>query len=489
MTFVAGAGVRDAGSAAGNAAGNAAGSAAGNASRSYWCDMVVIDHTDGSDNSAAAVTERVTIELASGRISSIMPNTQQPVGSTHLRGLTVAGFANAHSHGFHRALRGRTQAGNRSFWTWRDVMYRAAERLDPDRYFRLARATFGEMALAGVATVGEFHYVHHQPDGTPYQDPNAMGAAVLAAAAEAGVRITLLDTLYLHGGMAGGSYAQPTGVQVRYSDRSANAWVERVGLLASDMNEHTQRPGAAIHSVRAVDPESMVTLAEWADATGAPVHAHLSEQPAENEHCLELHGLTPTELFARAGLVGERFTAVHATHLTQADIEVLGTGGSLVCVCPTTERDLGDGIGPTVELASAGVTLCLGSDSHAVIDMLEEARALELNERLRSLHRGNHSVASLLRMATINGHASLGWQDAGAIRVGNRADLTTIALGSVRTAGATPATALDAAIFAATARDITSVLIDGNEIVIGGRHSTIDVAAELQSSIHDLFGD
>ncbi len=469
--------------------GASAASAASDASSSYWCDMVVNGDADSSDNSAAAVAERVTIELVDGLISSIKPNTGQPVGSTHLRGLTVAGFANAHSHAFHRALRGRTQAGTGSFWTWREVMYRAAERLDPDRYFRLARATFAEMALAGVATVGEFQYVHHQPNGTPYQDPNAMGAALLAAAAEAGVRITLLDTLYLHGGMAAGGYVQPTGVQVRYTDRSAGAWVERVGLLASDMDERTQRLGAAVHSVRAVDPESMATVAEWADSVGVPVHAHVSEQPAENEHCLALYGMTPTQLMARAGLVGERFTAVHATHLTHTDIEVLGIGASLVCMCPTTERDLGDGIGPTVELVSAGVTLCLGTDSHAVIDLIEEARALELNERLRSQHRGNHSATSLLQMATVNGHASLGWRDAGALRVGNRADLTTISLNSARTVGATPESAVAAAIFAATSSDITSVLVDGNVIVSNGRHRNIDVAAELQASITQFFAE
>jgi formiminoglutamate deiminase len=454
-------------------------SSATNASR-YWCDLAVIDH---------AAAERVTIDVVDGRVISITPNSHQPVRSTHLRGLTVAGFANAHSHAFHRALRGRTQSGSGSFWTWRDVMYRAALRLDPDRYFRLARATFAEMALAGVATVGEFHYVHHQPDGRPYQDPNAMGTALLTAATEAGVRMTLLDTLYLHGGIADGHYAPPSGPQIRYSDGSADSWAERLGLLVGNVDDHTQRLGAAIHSVRAVDPLSMATIVEWADATGAPVHAHVSEQPAENEQCLALHGMTPTELFARAGLIDERFTAVHATHLTRTDIELLGANRCFVCMCPTTERDLGDGIAPTVELVAAGVALCLGSDSHAMIDLVEEARALELNERLGSLRRGNHSPPGLLQMATVNGHASLGWHDAGAIKIGNRADLTTISLDSVRTAGADLTSALATAMFAATSSDITNVVIDGNQIVSNGRHRTIDVAAELHASIHDLVAE
>jgi formiminoglutamate deiminase len=456
--------------------------------------MVAIDN---SGRSAGDIAERVTIEVIDGRFSSITPGSVQPIGSTHLRGLTVAGFANAHSHAFHRALRGRTQGGSGSFWTWRDVMYRAAERLDPDRYFRLARATFAEMALAGVATVGEFHYVHHQPDGTPYRDPNAMAHSLLAAATEAGIRITLLDTLYLHGGLAhgglahgglaDGGYAPPTGAQVRFSDGCVEAWTERVARLADVLDARTQRIGAAIHSVRAVDPDSMAIVAEWAGTARAPVHAHVSEQPAENEQCLASHGMTPTALMAKAGLVGERFTAVHATHLTPADVELLGSSGSSVCMCPTTERDLGDGIGPTVDLDAAGAALCLGSDSHAVIDLLEEARAVELNERLGSLQRGNHSATSLLQMATVNGHASLGWMDAGAIRVGNRADLTTIRLSSVRTAGATTHSALAAAIFAATTSDITGVVIDGDVIVRDGRHRSIDVAAELQASITELF--
>jgi formiminoglutamate deiminase len=459
-------------------------SAAASVATSYWCDMVVVDN---SGSSVPAVTERVTIEVVDGRVSAITPGSAQPVGSTHLRGLTIAGFANAHSHAFHRALRGRTQAGSGSFWAWRDVMYLAAERLDPDRYFRLARATFAEMALAGVATVGEFHYVHHQPDGKPYRDPNAMGHSLLAAATEAGIRITLLDTLYLHGGMANGGFSPPTGAQVRYSDGCAEAWTERVTRLADSVDERTQRLGAAIHSVRAVDPGSMTIAAEWADAAHVPIHAHVSEQPAENEQCVALHDMTPTELLARAGLVGERFTAVHATHLTDTDVALLGSSGSSVCICPTTERDLGDGIGRTVDLDAAGAALCLGSDSHAVIDLLEEARAVELNERLASLQRGNHSATSLLQMATVNGHASLGWMDAGAIRVGNRADLTTVTLSSVRTAGGTEESALAAAIFAATTSDVTSVVIDGNVIVCDGRHRTIDVAAELQSSITELF--
>ncbi|HUF98534.1 MAG TPA: formimidoylglutamate deiminase [Ilumatobacter sp.] len=451
-------------------------STAADESTTYWCDVVVVD---------GSAVERVAITVADGRIRSVTPGADRAAGSTHLAGLTVAGFANAHSHAFHRALRGRTQGDSGSFWTWRDVMYRAAERLDPDRYFRLARATFGEMALAGVATVGEFHYVHHLPDGAPYANPNAMGEALLAAADEAGLRITLLDTLYLHGGFATTrtAYSAPTGVQVRYTDGSAERWAERVDLMQAGP---THRIGAAIHSVRAVDPASMSVVATWADDRSAPVHAHVSEQHTENEQCLAVHGSTPTTVFADAGLAGDRFTAVHATHLSDHDIEQLGLDG-FVCVCPTTERDLGDGIGPTRALVAAGARLCLGTDSHAMIDLLEEARAVELDERLGSLQRGAHRATSLLEMATQNGHSSLGWHDAGTIAVGNHADLTTITLDSVRTAGAPTHQAVESAVFAATASDVTNVIIGGNLVVADGAHRRFDVAAELQRSITDLF--
>ena len=317
-------------------------------------------------------------------------SSQTPSGSTQRRpsatrsrlpGLTLPGLANAHSHAFQRALRGRTHAGTGSFWTWREQMYELAGTLDPDACFALSRATFAEMALAGITCVGEFHYLHHAPGGAPYDDPNAMGRAVLAAAAEARVRITLLDACYLHGGIE------------RFRDADAQAWAERVDAIAE---RPTARVGAAIHSVRAVDPESARTVAAW--AVGRPLHAHVSEQPAENEECLATHGRTPVALLADAGALSERFAAVHATHLTDDDVALLGGAGVTVCLCPTTERDLADGIGPARRLLDAGASLATGSDSQAVIDPFEEARAIELDERLasgtRGVHRGRGAAAS-----------------------------------------------------------------------------------------------
>lgn len=440
----------------------------------YLCDLALVDGHVESD---------VAIGVEDGRFVSVELGSTQDGNTIHLTGLTVPGLANAHSHAFHRALRSHTQTDRGSFWTWRDLMYAAAARLDPDNYHRLARATFAEMVMAGITCVGEFHYVHHQPDGSPYANPNAMGEAVLAAAAEAGLRITLLDTMYLHGGLGSDGHTEVAGTQLRYNDRTALRWAERVEALSPGTR---QRIGAAIHSVRAVDIDSMRIVADWA-SDGRVVHAHVSEQPAENEQCGAHYGMTPSALLHESGVLGATFTAVHATHLTHEDVTILASTSSNVCMCPTTERDLGDGIGPTSDLARAGVTMVLGSDSHAVIDHLEECRALELNERLRSQQRGIHSAGELFQMASQHGHRSLGWGDAGSILPGNRADLVSIDLDSVRTAGASPTSALEAAVFSATSADVHNVIVEGEFVVRDHEHCGIDVRAELAASVSELM--
>lgn len=427
------------------------------------------------------VTADVVVVVDGGRIVSVVPGVPAPDGAVRLKGVTLPGFANAHSHAFHRALRGTTQAGVGSFWTWREQMYRLVASLDPDSYFRLARAVYGEMVLAGVSCVGEFHYLHHDADGRPYGDPNAMTAALLAAAAEAGLRITLLDTCYLRGGIG----RVPDSTQQRFSDGDVDGWLARVSAALS-LGTPVARIAAAVHSVRAVEPDDIEVVAAWAVANDAVVHAHVSEQPAENHRCLEAYALTPTELLAERGLVSPRFTAVHATHLTDHDIHLLGSAQSTVCLCPTTERDLADGIGPSTVLREHGASLSLGSDSHAVIDMFEEARALELDERLSSRVRGNHTTESLLAAVTVDGHRSLGWSDAGVIQAQARADLVTVSLESVRVAGAGAEHALDTVLFAGTAADVVQVMIDGRVMAAGGRHVGIDVGAELTAAIRSL---
>jgi formiminoglutamate deiminase len=438
----------------------------------YWLEHAWLD---------TRVEPGVALTVADGRISAVRTGVgTPPPGASVLRGLTLPGLANAHSHAFHRALRGTAQIGSGTFWTWRELMYETALSLTPDSYFDLARAVYAEMALAGITCVGEFHYLHHQAGGTPYDHPNAMGEALIAAAAEAGIRITLLDTAYLHGGLIRGGYRPLEGAQSRFGDGSADRWYERWSQLKGGGHA---RIGAALHSVRAFsDQDGYRAFAER--TRDVPVHLHLSEQPAENEACLAVHGRTPARLLADCGFWGPHTTAVHATHLTAGDIAVLGAAGSTVCMCPTTERDLADGIGPAPQLSRAGSPLSLGSDSHAVIDLFEEARAMELDERLRTRARGHWTAAQLLRAATRDGHACLGWPDAGRLEAGALADFTTVALDSVRTAGPPPRLGAETAVFAATAADVRHTVVAGRQIVRDGRHLLVeDVPAALAAAV------
>ncbi len=423
-----------------------------------------------------AVRDDVLVRVADGRFTAVTPDADCDArrDATWLPGLTLPGFANTHSHAFHRALRGRTQADRGSFWTWREQMYAVARALDPDSYRRLATAVYKEMVAAGITCVGEFHYLHHDASGRSYDDPNAMSYALLDAAAEAGIRLTLLDTAYLSSGFG----EAPAGVQIRFSDGTADAWADRVSTL----DPGGAILGAAIHSVRAVPADQLETVARW--ATGRPLHVHLSEQVAENEACLARHGCTPTALLAAHGALTPTTSAVHATHLTDEDIAALAGAGCVVSLCPTTERDLGDGIGPARTLHEAGVAITLGSDSHAVIDHFEEMRATELDERLATQQRGHWRSGELLDAATADGHASLGWADAGRIAVGQRADLVTLDTASPRTAG----TGADehTAVFAAGTADVVSVMIDGRFRVVPG--GAAEHALALGRELNDVIG-
>ncbi|WP_416972582.1 formimidoylglutamate deiminase [Streptomyces sp. 4F14] len=423
----------------------------------------------------------VALEVTDGRITAVRKGVEAPPpGAEVLRGLTLPGLANAHSHAFHRALRGTVQVGSGTFWTWREVMYGVADRLTPEKYHALARAVYAEMALAGITTVGEFHYVHHTPDGTPYADRNAMGEALIQAAADAGIRITLLDACYLSAGFG----EPPNRHQRRFSDGDAESWATRCSELKE--RDHA-RIGAAIHSVRAVPADQLATVAAWARDRRAPLHIHLSEQTAENDACRAAHDRTPTQLLADHGVLGARTTGVHNTHLTDGDIALIGGSGTGTCMCPTTERDLADGIGPAVALQRAGSPLSLGSDSHAVIDLFEEARAMELNERLRTRTRGHWTAAALLWAASADGHAALGWDDAGTLAPGSLADFTTIALDSVRTAGPLPRLGAETAVFAASAADVRHTVVGGRHVVRDGVHQAVpDAPRALAAAVADL---
>ncbi|MFG2197012.1 formimidoylglutamate deiminase [Streptomyces sp. NPDC048639] len=451
--------------------------------QTYWAEHAWLNGT---------VEQQVVIETgADGRIAAVRPDTPTaPPGSVALPGLTIPGLANAHSHAFHRALRGTVQVGSGTFWTWREIMYQFAAKLTPETYFDLAKGVYAEMALAGITAVGEFHYLHHAPEGERYANPNAMGEALVAAAADAGIRITLLDTCYLASGFGTGrSGAPPDHHQLRFSDGTAEAWAERVSAFPRDVLGEHARLGAAIHSVRAVPAAQLGTVAAWAEDNETPLHIHLSEQTAENEACRRTHGCTPTRLLADHGVLGPRTTAVHATHLIAGDIALLGGSSTGVCMCPTTERDLADGIGPAKELQDRGSTLSLGSDSHAVIDLLEEARAMELDERLRTRTRGHWTASQLMRAATADGHAALGWHEAGRIEAGAMADFTTIGLDSVRTVGTLPRLATETAIFAATNADVRHTVVGGRHIVREGVHQLVPhVPASLAEAIAALRG-
>jgi len=437
----------------------------------FWCELAWLGGEQPS--------REVLLEVEAGRILRVSENVRPPREAHRLGGLVVPGLANAHSHAFQRALRGRTQRGTGSFWTWRRQMYALAARLDPDSLHALARAAFAEMALAGVTLVGEFHYLHHGPDGTPYADANAMGAAVASAAAEAGLRLTLLDACYLDGGL------EPDPVQRRFFDPDVEAWIGRVSELERLAGPRL-RLGAAIHSIRAVPPQAAARVAAWAAERQLPLHAHVSEQRAENAACREVYGATPTALLHYEGALGERFTAVHATHLAEEDIALLGAAGACCCMCPTTERDLADGIGRARRLRQAGCRLAIGTDSNALIEPLEEARAIELDERLATGVRGGHSAPALLEAATACGYASLGWPEGGRLRAGAPADLVNFHLDSVRLAGTPAQDLLDALVFAGAAADVRDVVIDGEFVVRDGGHVRLDVVSELKRALAPL---
>ena len=403
----------------------------------------------------------VSFDIEQGRFAKVHVGVEAGVGQEILSGVALPGLANGHSHAFHRGLRGRTHAAGGTFWTWRERMYALAARLDPDSYLALARAVFAEMSQAGYTAVGEFHYLHHDQGGRPYTDPNAMGHALTQAASETGIRLTLIDACYLAGGLTATGHLPLDPVQTRFADADVDHWAARVGRLEDD---DQVRIGFAVHSIRAVPTKALNKIAETAGER--PLHVHLSEQPAENAATQAYYGRTPTELLDDHGLLGSRTTAVHATHLTDTDIKALGRTQTSACFCPTTERDLADGIGPARRLADAGSPLTLGSDQQAMIDPLEELRGLEMHERLATGERGRFTPGDLIMIASEAGYRSLGWPEGGRIAQGAHADFVVVRSDTVRTTGARP----DQIAYAATAADVDQVVVAGQAIVRDGRH-------------------
>ncbi|HEU5222122.1 MAG TPA: formimidoylglutamate deiminase [Candidatus Lumbricidophila sp.] len=413
---------------------------------------------------------------ASGLVTSVTVTGGAQPGDLVL-GTAVAGFGNAHSHVFHRALRGHTHDEGGTFWTWRERMYQVAGRLTPDTYRELAAATYREMVASGWTAVAEFHYLHHHPDGSRYPG-HEMELALVDAAKSAGIRLTLLDTCYLTGAI--GAPLAPE--QQRLGDGSAERWLERWHSLREalrgrralvDEGGHVTL-GAAVHSVRAVPPGELAHIARGYPAN-APLHVHLSEQLAENAASLAAYGRTPTELLADEGLLTERLSVVHATHVSAADIRLLGDARVHAVICPTAEADLGDGIGPAVELTAAGARLAVGSDGHAVIDPLLELRALEAGERLRSLTRGRIRPTDLLAIGAAGGYAAIGLAEP--LSIGGPLDLVELDVESVRTAGCDPTQLA----LAATAADVQRVVIGGH--VAADRTHLAELGQALASAI------
>ncbi len=437
----------------------------------FWCESAWL---------TGGLAHRVRLVTQDGLLKDVLVDADPLPDDIRLAGVTLPGMANAHSHAFHRALRGRVNGGGGNFWSWREQMYAAAEQLNPDTYFALARAVFAEMVQAGITVVGEFHYVHHRPGGQPYRDPNAMGLAVRQAADEAGIRLTLLDTCYLEGGLNGGGHVELHPGQLRFSDGTVDAWAERMSSRRPETDR--VRLGAAIHSVRAVRRQDLPRVVEAAG--DLPLHVHLSEQHGENLACQMFYGASPTQLLDEAGALGAHATAVHATHLEDRDIELIGGTGTGACFCPTTERDLADGIGPARALHDAGSPLSLGSDQHVIIDPFEELRGLEMHERLITNERDRFSANDLLLAASFNGYRSLGWSDGGHLSKGALADFVTVRTDTVNTAGA----AHDQIIYACVASDVSTVVVGGDVVVSDGHHRMGDVGRMLVGAIDRVAG-
>nr|WP_216627053.1 formimidoylglutamate deiminase [Corallococcus exercitus] len=391
----------------------------------------------------------------------------------------LPGLVNGHSHAFQRLIRGRTEyvasaGGQDDFWSWREAMYRAAEALTPEEIHVASRQVFLEMVLAGITTVGEFHYLHHQSDGTPYADRNALAHAVIRAATDVGLRICLLRVGYARAGF--NVPANPR--QRRFIDADVDAFLSTTEALSHAVRGDARvSVGLAPHSVRAVSKDWLTQVARTAPAS-MPIHMHVAEQPKEIEACLAEHGRRPVELVADVGLLGPRFTAVHGVHLTDAEVTLLGRAEATVCACPSTERNLGDGIVPADALVKAGARVSFGSDSQTVVDLLDEARQLEQHLRLVRLRRAvldpgkgtlDGLAARLFDMATVQGARSLG-MGTGTLSPGSQADFFTVDVQHPSLVGAGPASLLPGIVFGAAGGAVREVAVAGRLLVRDGRH-------------------
>jgi formimidoylglutamate deiminase len=389
----------------------------------------------------------------------------------------LPGLVSAHSHAFQRAIRGRTEYRSHpvdDFWTWREAMYAAAERLSPDDLESVSRMCFLEMARAGITCVGEFHYLHRDAAGRPYADPNELDRRVLRAAREVGLRTVLLRVAYARSGFE----LAPNPRQARFIEGSAEEYLAALDQLAASVQaDPLATVGAAPHSVRACPAEWIRTIAGEAQRRRWPLHLHVSEQPGEIAQCRAEHGVTPPILLEKLGALTERMTAVHAVHLDDGDIVAMGRARAHVCACPTTERNLGDGVVRADRLLAAGVRLAVGTDSECQLDPLEDVRALEYHLRLTELQRavldpGRGTVdglgARLYSIASEGGMSALGL-GGGTLRAGEPADFLVVDLDDPSIAGTDTDDLAAAAVFSLQRTAIRDVYVAGRAIVRDGR--------------------
>ncbi|HTS46820.1 MAG TPA: formimidoylglutamate deiminase [Bryobacteraceae bacterium] len=415
---------------------------------------------------------------SSGRITHFSSAPADLAQAERLAGRAMLpGLVNAHSHAFQRVIRGRTEQRTGSerdtFWTWRQAMYRAANLLSPEALYHAARMAFVEMLLSGVTTVGEFHYLHHDAAGQPYEDRNLLALEILRAAEDTGLRIALLRAAYLRGG------------QPRFLTPRLNDFIADTETLSAQCKPGRSWLGLAPHSIRAVPLDYLLELVRYARAKTLPVHMHVAEQPAEVETCIAEYGMPPVTLLHQHGILDDRFTAIHAIHVTEQEIDQLGAARSMVCACPTTERSLGDGICPADHFLRCGVRIALGSDSNVQIDLFEDARELEYHLRLQRLERvvldPDRLAAHLLACATENGAASLA-APSGKLEVGRPADFFTVDLNDPSVAGADPESLASNIVFSLGRTAVRDVYVDGKCIVRGGHHA-------LEQQILNNFAD
>ncbi len=379
------------------------------------------------------------------------------------------------------------------FWSWRGTMYHAAARLSLEAIYDVARMTFLEMVCAGTTTVGEFHYLHNKPDGSPYDDPNVAARQIIAAAQSVGLRLVLLRSAYIRSGY--GLRADPG--QARFFETGKD-FLSSMQDLANDpafAGCRTVRFGIAPHSIRAVPLEDLQQITSWARQHDLPVHMHISEQLAENEACVREYGATPVALLAREQLLSDRFTAIHAIHITEAETDQMAAAGANICSCPTTERNLGDGILDAERMMREGIAVCLGSDSQAQIAPLEDARQLDYHLRLERQQRaildqidGRALATRLLACATKNGAEALS-VTAGELEPGSFADFITVDRKDISIAGHTAEDLLPLLVFSLDRSAIRDVVVHGKFVLRDGKHPQQEEIVQRYVDLHQQVWD